>query len=412
MAEHPFHPLSFELQKSAPQSRDTFHDLWGDYAGITGEPIERKLFSEWPIIASQRLQDQLTQRVLALCYTLRPHLQASVMQAQDWQHGGAADILTIDYALIKKDGDDDDWDLRLVEFQSFTSLLAMGYRLQQVHCELWPQLADCPPWQKVDSEQEWLSASKGWMAGGENPALLEYQPWQRGTTFDLHATAKLWKLPIIEPHQVEIDARGNFFSMRDGVRTQHDKILNRLILRELDDGGRFARELQRAKLDWHSHPAWYFLVNKGSAAKVKIPFEPENVNLLDWRKLNLPASDLVAKHSFSYAGKDLRMSPSASELEQLIAEGQGKQWIVQPRFQPYAVAHSKSGEPIHAEFRMVVQLDAQLQPWIAMQIMRFYYGTSASGCYFQGREGEGGTILHRPPQSKRECQSSSQPPVH
>ncbi|WP_189346865.1 hypothetical protein [Undibacterium macrobrachii] len=398
-ADHPFHPLSFELQQTAPQSKQRIHDLWAQAAGTPHLPPQAVLFSEWPLVASQCLQDKLTQRTEALCQVLQPHLQAQAIQQHGWQHGTAADVLTIDYAIIC---DGDSWDIRLVEFQAFTSLLTMGYRLHQVHSQLWPQLADCPPWQGAKTEQSWMQASRAWLAGGDNPALLEYQAWQRGTLFDLHASSLLWNMPIVEPHQIEVDANGRLFSTQHGVRQQHDYILNRLILSELEDDAQFLRQLQKSQMNWHSHPAWYFLVHKGLSAELTIPFEPKNVKLSQWHELNLPAQEIVAKNIYSCGGKDLRIGPSVQELEDLSLAGQGDQWLVQPRYRPYPVMRSSNGVPVFAEVRMIVQLQENQQARsqqtrIAMQILRMYCAEQASASFFQGREGEGANILHRPP---------------
>ncbi|MFZ6819980.1 hypothetical protein [Undibacterium sp. Ji22W] len=397
---HPFHALTFELQHSAPQTKQRMHELWAHRAATPHVPVQPVLFSEWPVVASHRLQDQLTRRAHALCETLKPSLEAERMQAQGWQYASRADVLTVDYAIVCDDLADDaaSWDIRLVEFQAFTSLLTMGYRLHQVHSQLWPQLADCPPWQKLSNEQAWLDHGRHWLAGGDNPALLEYQPWQRGTLFDLHAASILWNVPIIEPAQLEIDATGRLFSKQCGVRQPHDKILNRLILSELDDEPQLSSpllaQLKTAKLNWHSHPAWYFLVQKGLAADIKIPFEPENVKGHQWRNLNLPAQNLVAKNIYSCGGKDLHIGPDAQTLDQLQNP---EQWLIQPRFRPYPVMRTQSGSPVYAEVRLILQLQEANEARIAMQIVRMYCAEQASASFFQGREGEGASILHTPP---------------
>jgi hypothetical protein len=227
--------------------------------------------------------------------------------------------------------------------------------------------------------------------------LLEYQAWQRGTLFDLHATSILWNLPIIEPHQIEFDDNGSVYSKQNGICTQHDKILNRLILSELDEPlqTQFQRQLQTVEAKWHSHPAWYFLVHKGLASEIKIPFEPANVRAHQWRDLGLPAPDLVAKNIFSCGGKDLHIAPSEQTLDQLP---HADQWLVQPRYRPYPVMKTSAGAPVFAEIRLIVRLTQKSdRPWIAMQIARMYCADQASASFFQGREGEGATILHTPP---------------
>ncbi|MBC3872685.1 hypothetical protein [Undibacterium flavidum] len=414
-SNHPFHALTFELQSKVPQTKQRMHELWTQRAGTPHVPEQPVLFSEWPIVASQRLQEQLTRRVQALCQTLKPYLQKERVQAQGWQYGGGADVITVDYAIVcdKMDAEVSDdvnddvnaeaegWDIRLVEFQAFTSLLTMGYRLHQVHSQLWPQLADCPPWQKLSTEQAWLDRSRNWLAGGDNPVLLEFQPWQRGTLFDLHAASILWNLPIIEPGQIDIDAAGRLHSKQGGVRQHHDKILNRLILSELSElkddqqfSSQFLPQLKTAQLHWHSHPAWYFLVQKGLAADIKIPFEPENVKGHQWRNLNLPAQKLVAKNIYSCGGKDLHLGPDAQTLDQLQ---DAEQWLIQPRFRPYPVMRTQSGSPVYAEVRLILQLEETSEARIAMQIVRMYCAEQASASFFQGREGEGASILHTPP---------------
>lgn len=388
-ASSPFHPLSFELLQAAPVSKSAMQETWSRLAGTNYLPEQATLFSEWPLIASTQLQEKLEQRALALCKAASPYLRAERMT--DWSHQHDAEVLTIDYAIV---ADGENWDLRLVEFQAFTSLLATGYHIHQSHSQLWPALANCEPWQKPAEGRSWLAATQSWLCKGEQTAILEFQPWKRSTLFDLHASSLLWKIPLIEPHQLKVDAQGRLFSNDALQSVQHDSVLNRLILNELKDDGHCLQQLKNAQVQWHSHPAWYYLVHKGLASELKIPFEPQNVRADVWRSLGLAPQDLVAKNIYSCAGKDLYIGPTAAELDHLP---QSHDWVVQPRFQAYPVMHNAQGEPVFAELRLVVQIAKAAEPWIAMQIVRLYYGKQASASFFQGREGEGVTVLHRPP---------------
>jgi hypothetical protein len=58
---------------------------------------------------------------------------------------------------------------------------------------------------------------------------------------------------------------------------------------------------------------------------------------------------------------------------------------------------TSAGAPVFAEIRLIVRLTQSDRPWIAMQIARMYCADQASASFFQGREGEGATILHTPP---------------
>ncbi len=388
-ASAPFHALSDELLRASPISKSLMQETWSRFAGTNYLPEQTTLFSEWPLVASTRLQEKLEQRAFSLCEAAAPYLRAERML--NWQHQHDADVLTIDYALVV---DGDTWDLRLVEFQAFTSLLATGYHIHQTHAELWPALADCVPWQNPVNGKSWHVATQNWLCKGEQAAILEFQPWKRSTLFDLHASALLWKLPLIEPHQLQGDSQGRLFSKNGKQRVQHDSVLNRLILSELEDEGVCLQQLQNAQIQWHSHPVWYYLVHKGLASEMAIPFEPQNVRADAWRSLGIAPQDVVAKNIYSCAGKDLYIGPTAAELDHLP---NAHDWIIQPRFQAYPVMHNQQGEPVFAELRLVVQLAQNAKPWIAMQIVRLYYGKQASASFFQGREGEGVTVLHRPP---------------
>ncbi|MBR7801353.1 hypothetical protein KDM90_15190 [Undibacterium sp. FT137W] len=375
------------------------HHGWAERAGTADTsyhrlPKDLTLFSEWPVIASHALQQRLCTRLNALCATLGPHLQAVRTLEKGWKQAHEADVLTVDYAIVE---DGNGWDIRLVEFQAFTSLLSTGFRLHQLHSDLWPELADCPPWHDVGCDAEWLQNAREWVVGGNSPALLEHQVWQRGTLFDLYATSLLWDVPIVEPHQVEIDAQGRLFSILNGKRNQHDQILNRLILNELPTEHPFLENIKSAQLRWHSHPEWFFLVQKGLCADLKIPFEPRNVRADAWRELGINPEHLVAKKMDSCGGKDLLLSPNAKDLDQLDF---AKNWLVQPRYTPYPIAENSQGDAVFAEIRLIVRLDPVKAPWIAMQIVRMYCAEQASASFFKGREGEGATILHTPPSSE------------
>jgi hypothetical protein len=62
---------------------------------------------------------------------------------------------------------------------------------------------------------------------------------------------------------------------------------------------------------------------------------------------------------------------------------------------------NNAGEPVYAELRLIVDMREAMQPRVAMQIVRMYYAEQASASFFQGREGEGATVMHRPPSSEK-----------
>ncbi len=386
----PFDALGMELLAERPCSKQEMQNSWSSYAHTSYLPQQPKLFSEWPLIATNDLQHRLQQRLNALVTALQGRLGAAAMQATPWKNKQAADVLTVDFALVKEG---DTWDLRLVECQTFTSLLVTGFHVHQVHQERWPSLASTTAWDARIGSAYWLDWCRRWVAGEGTAAILEHQPWQRGTLFDLHASSVQWGLPLIEPHQLQIDDHGALFSEIDGQKIVWQQILNRLILNEIDERNNFVEHIAANQCKWHSHPAWYDLVQKGVMAEIDIEGEPACVDASNWRALGMAPQKLVAKNKFSCAGKQIYIGPSAEELDALTP---ASDWLVQPRFEPYAIHTNQRGEQAFAEIRLIVRLEALQDPMIAMQLVRVYYGQQASASFFQGREGEGVTVLHRP----------------
>ena len=396
---HPLHPLSFDLMQRAPRSKQQVHQEWmkangGDFA-FTGTTH----FSELPLIASTALQQQLQTRVLDLCHTLKPRLKTQSLHALSWLHAPDADVLTVDYAVVEAPHTTCGWEIRLVEFQAFPSLIAMVHLLEQSHQILWPELNNMPPWvmpTKDHSPALWKQACEHWQAGIDGTILLEYQPHKAGTYFDLQATSRLWQIPIVEPRQLKLYQGKLIATLENGKTIEVSKILNRLILSDLptnDSAIVLLKEIDQT-IQWHGHPAWYYAMHKGIASELSLKTEPRNVRADDWRALGLSAEKLVAKNIYSCGGKDLLLSPSAAQLDALH---QAHDWIVQPRYKPYPIITAQDGAPIFAEMRLIVNIKNLDTPWIAAQIARLYRGDSASAGLYQGRPGEGTTLLHSAP---------------
>lgn len=386
----PFDPLGMELLAERPCSKQAMQDSWSNYAHTSYLPQQPNLFSEWPLIATHDLQHRLQQRLNGLVQALQGKLGAHCMQGSGWQKHHAADVLTVDFAIVKSGAN---WDIRLVECQTFTSLLVTGFHIHQVHQERWPSLVSTTAWDPRIGSSYWLDWCRRWVAGEGTAAILEHQPWQRGTLFDLHATSSQWGLPLIEPHELKVDQHGQLYTERDGVRNEWHQILNRLILNELDDRSQFVDGIASNQAKWHSHPAWYDLVQKGIMAELEIEGEPRSIALENWRELNLAAKHVVAKHKFSCSGKQIYIGPSESDLLR-IEDPQN--WIVQPRFESLPIFTNAQGQSAFAEIRLIVRLEALQDPMIAMQLVRVHYDQQASASFFKGREGEGVTVLHRP----------------
>ena len=345
-------------------------------------------FSELALVASPLLSQRLQSAALDLCSALQPRFLAQNCIAVGWPFAVDADVLTVDYAIAHSASDASGWSLRLVEFQAFTSLLMSAKLIQEAHASLFPELSDHLAWQS--SNENWELACQAWLAGAEGSVLLEQRAYQRPTTFDLILTAHRLGLSIVEPTQLLHEGSRLFVRNPDGSKKQIHKILNRLILDELDTHDPVQKMLRQANLDWHNHPAWYRQIQKGVQPELKLRQEPPCVLASDWRSLGLPASELVAKPIFSYGGAGILFAPEASTLDHLARP---EHYLVQRRFQAYPIMQASDGADLYAEIRLIIRIKSGL-PWIAMQFARVFRGQRASASQLQGLPGEGMTVLY------------------
>lgn len=389
----PLHPLSLDLLERYRFDKPSVAKGWRAACPGGAVSIDERLISELPAIASERLDRLLRERSVDLCQQLRPFLTTESIPA-DWKNACEADVLTVDYAVIEDPHAESGWNIRLVEFQAFTSILASAYLLHQAYTDIAPPLTQLRPWQTLATQQHWLQATRDWLCAGKPTALLEYQHQQRATNFDLQATAALWGMDLLEPDELALGAHQRAVSVRDGREIQ--RICNRLILSEIKEQSATIATLQQAQVEWQNHPAWYFAVNKGVAPHLQLQGEPKNVFAPQWRSLGLPASQLVAKNCFSFAGRDLLLHPSAQQLDTLVSP---QDWLVQPRYQAYPLLLDEDGAPLFAEIRLMIKIKSGQVPWTAMQLLRWYRGELASASGFQGRFGEGLSVLYKPPHS-------------
>lgn len=392
-SDPPLHPLSLEVLGRYRFDKSSVAQAWRAACPGAAVSLDEHLISELPVVASARLDRLLQERSADLCQQLRPYLTAESIPAA-WKNACDADVLTVDYAVIADPQSESGWNIRLVEFQAFTSILATSYLLHQAYSEIAPPLAQLRPWQMLPTQQHWLQATREWLCAGKSTALLEHAHQKRATSFDLNASSVLWNMPLLAPEDVELRSDQHIKSRLDGRTIE--RLCNRLILSEIAEQTATISKLQQAQVEWQNHPGWYFAVNKGLAPHLHLQGEPKNAFAPQWRSLGLPASQLVAKNCLSFAGKDLLLHTTAHQLDTLPS---AQDWLVQPRYQAYPLLHDEDGAPLFAEIRLMLQIKPAQAPWTAMQLLRWYRGDRASASGFQGRFGEGLSVLYKPPHS-------------
>ncbi len=313
----------------------------------------------------------------------------------DWPLAPAADVLSADLAIVSAPNTERGWDLRWVELQTFTSLVSLIYTLHRAGAELWPELNGLAFWGKPPNGSDWLSATKAWMAPEPGSILLEQDPWSQPTRADFEATRHWFGVTVTEPSALRQRGDGLERIDENGCATPVAHIANRLILHEAAQADAVKQMLSSAHVSWHSHPAWYYRINKGVMPHLPLPEGQRCARGDHWRDLGLPANALVAKACQSYAGKSVLLNPDADALDGL---GDPKNWVVQPRFSSAPLLQARDGAPLHGEIRCVIALPRDgTVPWVVCRLARMTRGPMASANGWSGLPGEGAVPVYAPP---------------
>ncbi len=355
-------------------------------------PIEPASIGEMPLVGSRALIDRIDGRLRDLLRALGPRLARR--PDPDWPLAPAADVLSADLAVVAAPDTALGWDLRWVEFQTFTSLVSLIYTLHRASAELWPELAAMTFWEKGLTDEAWRAATRRWMAPEPGSILLEDAPWSQPTRPDFEAAQHWFGVSVTAPESLRVrrgrlehcDANGRWHPV--------PHIANRLILRESPERDALLAVLSPLTLGWHSHPVWYDRVHKGVMAEVPLPAGERCVRADRWRDLGLPAREPVAKRCYGRGGRGLRMRPDAAALDGLQAP---EDWIVQPRFSPMPLLTARDGAPLYGEIRCVVALPEGGEPWLVCRLARMTRGPVTSAAGWSGAPGEGAVPIYAPP---------------
>jgi hypothetical protein len=378
----PLHPETQQLQRQCPQPRERLEAIWR--AHVPNARHLRGIFlGEVPLVASALLVERLNDRIQSALKALGPWLTPAEEEA--WPCAVPADVLALDLAVVSCD-EEPGWDLRWVEIQAFTSVLATLVLLRRGHQACWPQLAGRGP------HVQGLRAAIGGHAAPEPSVLLEYDPWSQRSSFDLEAASRLWGLPVVEPDRLR--RRGNRLeAWLEGSWRPVDHVFNRLIPHQHPDRESVCRLLAGAQARWHSHPRWFYRIDKGLLPYLDLPASERCLPATRWRELALPAEALVAKARHSWGGRDVRTHVDAQTLDGLPMPAD---WVVQPRFYPQPLAKARDGAPLFGEIRCMMALPLTGEPWLMGRIVRLTRGATMSSV--TGAPGEGVSLLYDPPQ--------------
>lgn len=390
-------PLTLELATSLPNARQKLAANWSARLGHPPFAWAGTDMSDLPIVASEVLLDEIDERVTSLITQIRPRLEQEYWKGKDaWQDAGNADVLCCDLAIVEEPESERGWDLRWVEFQTFTSVLASLRTLALAMQDIWPSLSNASAWDLPAGCTDWESTVQKWLMSegtDKQTILLEHAPWQQVTRFDLAAASALWKIPVVEPSALTRE-RDTLLVALSGKKVEVKQIFNRMIAHEYKPLPEVLAQFNGVRCSWHNHPAWYYRVDKGLLPILALPHRERCANAYDWRTLDLAPESLVLKRIHSYGGTDVHLRVDATQLDNVRDP---ENWIVQPKYQPKAILQASDGAPLYGEIRCIIALPPNGMPWTPMRFMRLFRGTHASVRRRSGAPGEGiSPIFSRP----------------
>ena len=358
-------------------------------AEVGAPHLPQSLLSDHFAVGNAALHRMLRRKVDRLVDALAPQLRSS---PRAWT-GARADVLALDMAFVEHA--DEPLDLAWVEIQAFTSMLPTFHTMHVAQRRLHPLPADCLPHDPLPHGVGWVDHLRPWLAPHAQTVLIEDRPRARFNWPDLDAARHWWQVDVHDWREL-LPAQGHLH--HPGTARHYTHVWNRLILSDLPAFERPRAEgllMAANRLGWHSHPAWYEGIHKGSLADV--PLAPHEA--CHWVEQRPPhAADgagplpWVAKSVGGHSGSGLLLAPTADELEALPVP---RQWIVQRRFRQRPIGnHPLTRQPLFGEVRCMLGLRPGQPPWVMAWIIRLSNNGIATLSGRQTQPGEGMTVLY------------------
>ena len=358
-------------------------------AGVRAPHLPQSQLSDHYATGNRTLLAMLQGKIAHLLDGLGPQLHPS---RSPWP-GARADVLALDLAFVEHA--QQPFDLAWVEIQAFTSMLPTFHTMHLAQRPLHGLDAHWLPHDPVPPGSDWVEHLRRWVAPKPATVLIEDRPRERMTWPDLDAARHWWQVAVHDWSEL-MPAHGLLY--HPGTARHYSHVWNRLILSDLDlfERRRAEATLMAAdKLGWHSHPAWYEGIHKGSLADVRLG-EHEACHWIETSPLRAngwhQAEAWVAKAVGGHSGGGLLLAPTP---EQLAALPTPRQWIVQNRFRQVPIgAHPDTQQPLFGEVRCMLGLAENRAPWVMAWIMRLSTDGIATMSGRKTVPGEGMTALY------------------
>ena len=351
--------------------------------------LPQHLLSDHYAVGNTALRAALDAKITHLVTALKPHLHPERVQ---WP-GARPDVLALDMAFTEHPTQP--FDLAWVEIQAFTTMVPTFHTMHLAQRKANGLDDHMLPHDPLPHDKSWVDHSRQWLAPHADTVLIEDRPRDGLSWPDFDGARHWWNVDVHDWRDVVVED-GYLYSPDCSRRYAH--VWNRLIFSDLSVGDRALAEAKmRAahRLNWHSHPAWYEGVHKGSLADLPLAaheachwVEDNTLRAAQWSN----PERWVAKSVSGHSGIGLLLNPTAAQLQALPTP---RQWIVQNRFKQVPIGkHPITDQPLFGEVRCLLALQDGKAPWVMAWIFRCSTNGIATMSGRQTRPGEGMTLLY------------------
>jgi hypothetical protein len=358
-------------------------------ADVAAPHLPQSAMSDHYAVGNDALRRALDAKIAHLLKALAPQLHSTRFA---WP-GSRADVLALDLAFVEHPTQP--FDLAWVEIQAFTSMLPTFHTLHMAQRRLHGLDTNWLPHDALPRDTGWVEHLRPWVAPHAASVLLEDQPRTRATWPDLDAARHWWNVAVHDWRDM-VPVHGVLWC--PGTSRRYTHVWNRLIFSDLPVFERKQAEavlMAANRLSWHSHPAWYDGIHKGSLADITLCaheachwVEDSPACASRW----VHPEQWVAKSVSGHSGAGLLLRPTAAELAALPTP---RQWIVQNRFRQVPIGtHPLTRQPLFGEVRCLLGLQPGQPPWVMAWILRCSTDGIATMTGRQTAPGEGMTLLY------------------
>lgn len=284
---------------------------------------------------------------------------------------------------------------QLIEMQGFASLYAWQHELgkqYKAHFEIPQSISHL--FNGLD-EAGYIALLKKIIIGNhktENVIVLEIEPDKQKTWIDFYLTKEMLGIePVCISKIIKED--NNLFYFNAGVKTQINRIYNRLIFDELQARNDLSRQwnlIEPANVEWVCHPNWFFRISKYTLPFIKNKYVPETHFVSDLITMPEDLQNWVLKPLYSFAGHGVVFNVTPDDIQRVKPNGQD--FILQRKVTYMPIVETLD-DHAKAELRLMYLWEPDKpRPTLVINLARLSKGEMIGVDYNKNKTWVGGTV--------------------